>query len=166
MNKVQPSERHKQALNEILQGGLKQLQNNSDSSLIGIFITCAIQRFVTEALKQEVADFLGRDYYQRRDASETLTDYRNGYEISRLKTAEGAIPVEKLQIHDTHKTFRSRLWQLLKHRTPALENLVIKSYVRGLSTRDLEDLFSDEEGRSLISKEGVSELTDQLIRID
>jgi len=162
MSKIQPSERHKQALNELLQGGLAQTQNSSDSLFIGDFITRAIQRFVTEALEQEVADFLGRNYYQRRNISEPLTGYRNGYETSRLKTAEGPIPVERPQVRDTDEQFTSRLWQLLKHRTPALENLVIESYVRGLSTRDIKDLLSDEDGRSLISKDGVSELTDQL----
>lgn len=162
MNKIQPSQRHKQALNELLEGGFTKTQDSSDSSFIGAFITRALQRFVTEALEQEVADFLGRDYYQRRNTNEPLTGYRNGYETSRLKTAEGAIAVERPQVRDNEEQFKSRLWQLMKHRTPALENLVIESYVRGLSTRDIEDLFRDEEGRSLISKEGVSELTDQL----
>lgn len=162
MNKIQPSARHKQELNKLLEGGLSQTQNDSSSTFIGAFIKCAIQRFVTEALEQEVADYLGRDYYHRRNSNEQLTGYRNGYETSRLKTAEGAIPVERPQVRDTDEPFQSQLWQLLKQRTPALENLVIESYVRGLATRDIEDLFSDEEGHSLISKDGVSELTDQL----
>lgn len=162
MSKIQPSVRHKQALNELLEGGLSQTQNDSNSMFIGAFITRALQRFVAESLEQEVADFLGRDYYQRRNTNEPLTGYRNGYETGRLKTAEGAIAVERPQVRDTEEPFKSRLWQLLKNRTPALENLVIESYVRGLSTRDVEDLFIDDEGRSLISKDGVSELTDQL----
>lgn len=162
MSKVQPSERHKQALYELLQGGLYRSPDSSDSDFIGAFITRAIQRFITEALEQEIADYLGRGYYQRCTKKTAMTGYRNGYEVSRLKTAEGAIPVEKPQLRDTQEPFHSRLWQLMKHRTPALENLVIESYVRGLSTRDIEDLFRDEEGRSLVSKDGVSELTDQL----
>lgn len=63
---------------------------------------------------------------------------------------------------ESSELFSSRLWQLLKQRTPALENLVIESYVRGLSTRDIEELFTDSDGHSLISEDGVSELTDQL----
>jgi len=162
MNKIQPSARYKQALNELLEGGLSQTQNDSNSTFIGAFISRALQRFVAESLEQEVADFLGRDYYQRRNTNEPLTGYRNGYENVRLKTAEGAIAVERPQVRNTEEPFKSQLWQLLKNRTPALENLVIESYVRGLSTRDIEDLFIDDEGRSLISKDGVSELTDQL----
>jgi len=162
MSKIQPSVLHKQALNELLEGGLRQTRNDSNSTFIGAFITRAIQRFVTEALEEEITDFLGRDYYQRRSSNDPLTGYRNGYETGRLKTAEGAIAVERPQVRDTEEPFQSRLWQLLKQRTPALENLIIESYVRGLSTRDVEDLFSDTEGHSLISKEGVSELTDQL----
>jgi len=160
MRKIQPSERHKQALNELLAGGLAT--QTSDSNFIGELLKRALQRFVTEALEQEVADYLGRDYYQRHDPKAPQTGYRNGYEVSRLKTAEGAIPVERPQVRDTDETYHSQLWQLLKTRTPALENIVIESYVRGLSTRDIEELFSDENGRTLVSKDGVSELTDQL----
>jgi len=160
MRKIQPSERHKQALNDLLTGGLST--QSSDTDFIGEFIKRAIQRFVTEALEQEVADFLERGWYQRRDEQSQISGYRNGYELSRLKTAEGAIPVERPQVRDSADPYTSQLWQLLKQRTPALEKLVIESYVRGLSTRDIEDLFSDTDGRTLVSKDGVSELTDQL----
>jgi transposase-like protein len=159
MRKIQPSERHKQALNELLEGGVTQQSSGSD--FLGALIKCAIQRFVTEALEQEVADYLGRGYYQRDSLNSR--GYRNGYEFARLKTAEGAIPVERPQVRDTEEPFRSPLWQLLRQRTPSLENLVVESFVRGLSSRDIEDLFRDKEsGRSLVSKDGVSELTDQL----
>jgi len=50
MRKIQPSERHKQALNELLEGGVTQ-QQSSGSEFLGALIQCAIQRFVTEALE-------------------------------------------------------------------------------------------------------------------
>jgi transposase-like protein len=34
-------------------------------------------------------------------------------------------------------------------------------YARGLSTRDIEALFADERGRSLLSRTAVSEITER-----
>ncbi|MBI3660947.1 transposase [Candidatus Acetothermia bacterium] len=41
----------------------------------------------------------------------------------------------------------------------ALERLVVGMYVRGLSTRDIEDLFSEVTGGQMISRSAVSELS-------
>lgn len=125
-------------------------------------MTRAIQRFVAEAFEQERTDYLGHAYYYRHDGQTEFNGYRNGYEMSRLKTDEGAIPVARPQVRNTPEPFHSRLWELFRQRTLALENLVIESYARGLSTRDVKDLFTDESGRTLVSKERVSELTDKL----
>jgi hypothetical protein len=42
------------------------------------------------------------------------------------------------------------------------EHLLVEMYARGLSTRDVEDCFRDESGRSMISRTAVSEIVDQL----
>jgi len=38
----------------------------------------------------------------------------------------------------------------------------VEMYARGLSTRDIEALFADEDGRSLLSRTAVSEVTERL----
>jgi putative transposase len=43
-----------------------------------------------------------------------------------------------------------------------LEALAVEMYARGLSTRDIEALFTDEDGRSLLSRTAVSEVTERL----
>lgn len=58
--------------------------------------------------------------------------------------------------------YRSRLWELLSSRSEAVERLVVEMYARGLSTRDIEDLFRSDEGDVLLSKSSVSEVTDVL----
>jgi len=50
----------------------------------------------------------------------------------------------------------------LTGRTEELERLAVELYARGLSTRDIEATFSDEEGRSLLSRTAVSEVTEKL----
>ena len=47
-------------------------------------------------------------------------------------------------------------------RTRELERLAVELYARGLSTRDIEDAFTDETGRRLLSRAAVSEITERL----
>src|SRR5262249_48162482 len=64
--------------------------------------------------------------------------------------AEYAAP----QICDRAVPFRSRLREIIRGRTEELEALAVEMYARGLSTRDIEALFADEDGRSLLSRKG------------
>ena len=50
----------------------------------------------------------------------------------------------------------------LTGRTQTLEDLAVELYARGLSTRDIEDAFTDESGRRLLSRAAVSEITERL----
>jgi transposase-like protein len=43
-----------------------------------------------------------------------------------------------------------------------LEALAVEMYARGLSTRDVEAVFLDADGRSLLSRTAVSEVTERL----
>ena len=40
--------------------------------------------------------------------------------------------------------------------------MAVELYARGLSTRDIEDAFTDESGRRLLSRAAVSEITERL----
>ncbi len=51
---------------------------------------------------------------------------------------------------------------MLGSRTDALERLAIEMYARGLSTRDIEDTTRDENGKAMLSKSAVSEITERL----
>ena len=42
------------------------------------------------------------------------------------------------------------------------ERLAVELYARGLSTRDIEDAFTDETGQRLLSRAAVSEITEKL----
>lgn len=102
-----------------------------------------------EILEQEVTDFLGWERYQRREQENENNGSRNGYKERSVKTAEGKIPIDQLQVRNTEEPFRSRLWQLLKGNSDVLQCLVIEMYARGLSTRDIEDTFTDKEDHCL-----------------
>ena len=155
MRKIQPSERISKEISEILENGYKGNEN-----LMDVFIKKSIKKMIQEILEQEVMDYLGRDYYERN--SNSKSGYRNGYENKPLKTAEGKIDIEVPQLRDTEETYRSGLLSQMKTISPELERLAIEMYVRGLSTRDIEDALKDKDGRRLLSKDSVSEITESL----
>ena len=155
MRKIQPSERISKEISEILENGYK-----GNEKLMDVFIKKSIKKMVQEILEQEVMDYLGRDYYERNSNSQS--GYRNGYENKPLKTAEGKINIEVPQLQDTAETYRSGLLSQMKTISPELERLAIEMYVRGLSTRDIEDALKDKDGRRLLSKDSVSEITESL----
>lgn len=127
--------------------------------VLGQFMNLAMRRIVQEILESEVSDVTGRDYY-KHDAAKN--GYRNGYEPSKLRTAEGALNILRPQVRDAAEPFESRTWTHLKKNTAKLEHMAVEMYVRGCSTRDVEDLLKDEDGRILLSKSAVSRLNECL----
>jgi putative transposase len=111
-------------------------------------------------LEGEVRDRLGRERYERTDGEPA--GYRNGYRTGRMKTAEGMVEYAAPQVRDTAEPFVSAVRENLAGRTEALEDLAIELYARGLSTRDIEDTFTDAQGRRLLSRAAVSEITERL----
>jgi len=78
-----------------------------------------------------------------------------------MKTAEGMMELSVPQVRDTPAPFVSTIRESLAGRTQALEDLAVELYARGLSTRDIEDTFTDEAGRRLLSRAAVSEITER-----
>ncbi len=120
----------------------------------------ATRLIIEEGLEAEVRDALDRDYYEHGVAPGG--GYRNGVRRGRLKTAEGSIDYSAPQVAGTVEPFRSELRGHLKGRSEALEDLAIEMLARGLSVRDIEDAFKDEEGRLLLSRTAVSEIGERL----
>jgi transposase-like protein len=55
-----------------------------------------------------------------------------------------------------------RFVSISRRHTQGLEDLAIEMLARGLSVRDIEDAFKDENGRRLLSKTAVSQLGERL----
>jgi putative transposase len=109
---------------------------------------------VEEALEAEVAEAVGRGYYDGGAAPGA--GYRNGYRRGRLRSAEGAIEYGVPQVADRAEPFGSCLRAGLAGRTAELEHIAVEMYARGLSTRDVEAAFRDVTGASLLSRTAVS----------
>ncbi len=107
--------------------------------------------------KGEVSAALGRERDQRGEG-EKAGDC-NGYRTGKVKTAQRAVEYSAPQVRDTREPFVSRVRAALSGRTRELERLAV---ARGLSMRDIEDAFTDETGRRLLSRAAVSEISERL----
>ena len=113
-----------------------------------------------EALEAEVAEAVGRGYYESGAAPGRGLPER--LSAGRLRTAEGAIEYGVPQVADRAEPFVSRVRAGLAGRTAELERLAVEMYARGLSTRDIEAAFRDATGASLLSRTAVSQVTERL----
>ncbi|MEV6576500.1 transposase [Streptomyces sp. NPDC051577] len=76
-----------------------------------------------------------------------------------VKTTSGPVKVKRPRLRGTTETFASRLFGKSVTRTNALESLVIVSYVRGLSTRDVTSTLAEALGSdAALSKSTVSSI--------
>jgi len=149
---------------ERIDNEIKELRYNlgeeaSPKDFLGKLVKLAMQRIVQEVLETETQEFVGREYYKH---GEKTNGHRNGYEPASLKTAEGRIEIQRPQVRDSQTPYESQVWPHLKKNTEKLEHQAVEMYVRGCSTRDIEDLLKDEQGRILLSKSGVSRLNETL----
>src|SRR5918994_1152401 len=65
-------------------------------------------------------------------------------------------------VRTREEPFRSTLREGLQGRTEALEDLAVELFARGLSTRDIADVFAADDGRPLLSRAAVSQLSERL----
>jgi putative transposase len=115
------------------------------------------------ALEAEVAEFLGRARYERRDDTDRPGS-RNGHQPPMtVKTTMGAVQLQRPKLRGTDQAFCSRLFGAGVTRTNALESLVISGWVRGLSDRDIEATLAEVLGaEAALSKSTVSRICQQI----
>nr|WP_281262674.1 IS256 family transposase [Nonomuraea fuscirosea] len=129
---------------------------------------------IQTAVEAEVDAFLGRALYQRAAAvtadvsggeeSPVRPGYRNGHCPTTVKTTSGPITIARPKLRGTTEKFASRLFGTGITRTHALEALVIASFVRGLSTRDVEGTLADALGpEAALSKSTVSTICQAIV---
>lgn len=137
------------------------LQTEGQISLENFLVESG-KRALQEALEEEVSEYLGRSWYARQDKEqEDFNGYRNGYQDYTLKTKAGRMEIRKPRVRGTNQPYRSRIAESLDTLFDDLKRMVLEGYVRGLSTRDIEETFVDQNGKALLSKSSASNLNKQ-----
>lgn len=155
MKRVPPSERTKKEIEKLVKEGTSGSEDPKAA-----LVHLGIRRVLEEVLEGAVRDLLGRGYYERR--APEAEGYRNGYRRAGLKTSEGEVSYEAPQVRQVDASALSQIRALLEGRTPSLEALALEMFARGCSTRDIEEIFSTEQGGRLLSRTAVSEITEAL----
>lgn len=118
------------------------------------------QVMLQKALELEVTEFLGRAYHSKQERR--ILGYRNGYEPTQINSAEGSIELKVPQLRDTEERFISQILPMVKARTPVLEKLIPRLYVKGMSDRDIEDVLRNDLKLKKVSKSVISKLSQVL----
>jgi len=123
------------------------------------FVRRAAELLLQVGLEDVVTTVLGRGHYERADG--TVPGYRNGYGHHALKTEAGVPHLRPPKVRDTETPVSVTLPDDLRPMTPELGALIRRSYVRGLSMRDVEGLYAEVFGGS-VSKSAASRATQVL----
>jgi putative transposase len=157
-HRVSPTERIRGHIDELFAQDRQLPEILEDVARLGA------QLLMQAALEAEVTEFLGRDRYRRAAAcDDARPGSRNGYREVTVKTTAGPVALSRPKLRGTTEAFASRLFGSHVTKTNALETLVIASFVRGLSVRDVEAALAEALGdQAAISKSTVSAVCQQI----
>jgi transposase-like protein len=157
-HRVSPTDRIRGHIDELFASGKQLPEILEEVAQLGA------QLLMQAALEAEITEFLGRDRYQRAAAcDDARPGSRNGYREVTVKTTAGPVTLSRPRLRGTSEAFASRLFGSHVTKTNALESLVIASFVRGLSVRDVEAALAEALGdQAAISKSTVSSVCGQI----
>ena len=156
--RVSPTDRIRHHIDELFAAGRPLPEILEEVARLGA------QLLMQAALEAEVTEFLGRDRYERAAAcADSRPGSRNGFREVTVKTTAGPVQLARPKLRGTSEAFASRLFGSHVTKTNALESLVIASFVRGLSVRDVEAALAEALGdQAAISKSTVSSVCGQI----
>ena len=112
------------------------------------------------ALEEEVTDFLGRDYYERKEGA---NGYRSGSKPRTVKLSCGDITVDMPQARDAGTPFHSSMLPSYQTRMKEIEEAIPLLYMNGLSTRRIKRSLKKVWGKKGLSHTTVNTITNKVI---
>lgn len=146
---------------DVLHKQIQDLIAGEGENSLKDLLKLATGKILQEALESEVTDYLGRQWYEHSDSEDNGSGYRNGYYKRRVRSGEGTFNINVPRIREDD-SFESKILRRLNDLESNLQRLASELYVRGLSTRDIESTFIDENGKTFLSRSSVSQLTERL----
>jgi len=138
----------------------KGLQERPEGILemLGIDIKASIGRYLTELMKVELSDFLGREPYERKedDANHRNGSYERHFTLRRFGEVEVEVPRDRKGEFNTKVLPRSVRYE------DSIRQDLCMMYLTGISTRTLSMISKKLIGRK-ISPQGVSNASKELI---
>src|ERR1700687_3293216 len=150
--RVSPTEKIRGEIDALFDGSRELSEIIEDVARLGARL------IMQTAVEAEVDVFLGRAHYQRAaEGPDARAGSRNGFCESTIKTTAGPVTVARPKLRGTTEAFASQLFGKGVTKSNALESLVIAGFVRGLSTRDVQNTLADALGsEAALSKSTVS----------
>ncbi len=150
MASIVPSERLRRELHDLVAGV------GDERDPIEAIGRLGARLILQQALEEELSEFLGRERYERRGEP---VSHRNGYERVAVKTTAGTLELERPRVRNASELgFASAIVGKGVARTHALEALVVCSFLRGLSVRDIEAALEETFDQPMVSKSTVSRI--------
>jgi transposase-like protein len=150
MASIVPSERVRRELHDLVAGV------GEEDDPIEAIGRLGARLILQQALEEELSEFLGRERYERRGEP---VSHRNGYERVTVKTTAGPLELSRPRVRNASALgFASEIVGKGVARTHALEALVIVSFLRGLSVRDVEAALEEAFDGPVVSKSTVSRI--------
>ncbi|MGH3112869.1 MAG: IS256 family transposase, partial [Gaiellaceae bacterium] len=150
MASIAPSERFRRQLEDVIGGACEEPDPIEAIGRLGARL------ILQQALEEELTEFLGRERYERRSQP---VSHRNGYERLTVKATAGRLELERPRVRNVSALgFCSEIVGKGVCRTHALEALVVCSFLRGLSVRDVEAALEEAFDGPVVSKSTVSRI--------
>jgi transposase-like protein len=118
------------------------------------------EKVYQEMLEAEVDEFLGRKWHKW--GKEGSKGHRNGYYRRRVKVPGYRLQVSVPCVRGVEKPFVSKVLGRIVQLAERVKTLALEMYVRGLSTRDIEEAFQDGEGKPLFGRSSISRIAERL----
>jgi len=121
------------------------------------------QALLSEAIKAEITEYLGRSFYQHNLTNEKVKGYRHGVRKTTIDTPVGPVTYNRPRIHGADD-FQSQFHVPYMRRPEEFAAQVCDMYVNGVSTRKIKKSLKSVTGDKVkLSKSTVSRITKSLV---
>ncbi len=144
-------------MNDFNKDIIAALLSNDKTDLKELFRS-QIEEAVNQFLQNEMTAVLGYEPYARVDSENGERNYRNGYYERTVDTQFGKINLTVPR--DRQGQFKNALFSPYMRHTEALEEMIIKMYSKGITTREIAELIEKMYGQ-YYSPTTVSNITKQ-----
>jgi putative transposase len=112
------------------------------------------------AIEEELTAFLGRDYYERRNAQEGS---RSGSKPRTIKIGCGDIEIEMPKVRDAGRPFHSELLPPGVTRMEEIQDIIPLLYMNGISTRKVKKSVEKLLGKRGLSHQNIIRITEKVV---